>query len=43
MYILNNKIIIIINRLENYLMLQKNDRLTHVDPKLYTKCPQGTN
>jgi len=40
MYILNNKIIIIINRLENLFNASKNDHLTHVDPKLYTKCPQ---
>jgi hypothetical protein len=46
MYILkklyNNKVIKI--RLENFLIpppppLYKNGRLTHVNPKLYTKCP----
>jgi hypothetical protein len=40
MYILNKIIIIIINRLENLFNASKNDHLTHVDPKLYTKCPQ---
>ncbi len=34
----------ITNRLDNYLILPKNDRLTHVNPKPYTKChPWGFN
>jgi hypothetical protein len=40
MYILeNNNNKVIINKLNNYLIPLKNDHLTHVDPKLYTKCP----
>jgi hypothetical protein len=29
------------NRLNNYLIPFQNDRLTHVDPKLYSKCPEN--
>ncbi len=42
MYILDNYIInkMIKNRLDNYLITPpKNGCLTHVDLKLYTKCP----
>jgi hypothetical protein len=39
MYILLNNNRMIKNKLNNYLIPLQNDRLTHVNPKLYTKCP----
>jgi hypothetical protein len=33
----NNRVIK--NRLDNYLIPPKNGHLTHINPKLYIKCP----
>jgi hypothetical protein len=38
LYKLNNNRVIK-NRLDNYLILPKNDCLMYLDPKFYTKCP----
>jgi hypothetical protein len=31
------------NRLDNYLIPPKNGHLTHINPKLYIKCPPWCN